>query len=205
MHAAYDMHRVHTSRVVQLGQAQARQLSKGACGGDPALAQHQQPVARRQVLPLVRDQHPRRACSSGVVNFFHSCACGTRQLGDGPEAMCPACPCDPCHAAAQHITATPRAARGCKCRPAGPAYASVLSSSWQAGPPVCGPRVRRAAESPMGAPCSRPVGPMHCWNSTRPTRGSTADSGSSSSATSGRAYAARASASRAFCPPAQSQ
>lgn len=48
------------------------------------------------------------------------------------------------------------------------------------------------------APFSRPLGPMHCSNRTRPTLGSTALSGSSSSATSGRAYAARASASRAF-------
>ena len=46
-----------------------------------------------------------------------------------------------------------------------------------------------------------PLRPMHCVKSVWATRGSTADSGSSNSTMSLRAYAARASASRAFCPP----
>ena len=56
-----------------------------------------------------------------------------------------------------------------------------------------------------GAPFMRPLGPIHWLNRMRPTRGSTADSGSSSSITSAPEYAARASASRAFCPPAHAR
>ena len=48
------------------------------------------------------------------------------------------------------------------------------------------------------APLMMPVGPMHWLKRMRPTRGSTADSGSSSSATSAAEYAARARANRAF-------
>lgn len=43
---------------------------------------------------------------------------------------------------------------------------------------------------------------MHWRKRVRPTRGSTAERGSSNSCMSAREYAARASASRAFCPPA---
>ena len=50
--------------------------------------------------------------------------------------------------------------------------------------------------------CMMPWGPKHSWKRMRPTLGSTALSGSSSSMTSAREYAALASASLAFCPPA---
>jgi hypothetical protein len=50
--------------------------------------------------------------------------------------------------------------------------------------------------------CMMPCGPKHSWKRMRPTLGSTALSGSSSSMMSAREYAALASASLAFCPPA---
>ena len=49
--------------------------------------------------------------------------------------------------------------------------------------------------------CMMPWGPKHSWKRMRPTLGSTALSGSSSSMMSAREYAALASASLAFCPP----
>ncbi len=52
--------------------------------------------------------------------------------------------------------------------------------------------------------CMMPWGPKHFWKRMRPTLGSTALSGSSSSMMSAREYAALASASLAFCPPAHS-
>ncbi len=53
-----------------------------------------------------------------------------------------------------------------------------------------------------GQTCMMPPGPMHCLKRMRPTRGSTAERGSSSSWMCAPEYAALANAKRAFCPPA---
>lgn len=59
---------LHTCRDVQLGELEACQLRKGAGSGDATGAQHQQPVACWQVLPLMRHQHPRGACKSRNIS-----------------------------------------------------------------------------------------------------------------------------------------